>query len=347
VVKRDKNISTLENIPNICFHYIPANRKILFALYSMFTIIKVTLKFGIEIFHSHGVDEGALNNVLKSVFRRRQLISLRTNWWIWLKVRKESEGYLNRLIYGFYLIISSLLIRRADALMVTNTQLKRIVSRISEGTPVLIKQNTVDPVLFNPTQITTNLKKDFVDSKPIVMYIGRLLPHKGVEYLIEATSSAKRIHPDIVLILIGDGSHKLLLEKLVKQKNLRKDVLFMGYQKNIAEWLSIADIFVLPSLTEGSSNVLLEAMSMSRPVIATRVGNAPDIIIHLENGILVEPKNIKQIAEYISILLENNALANKIGKNARATIIKNFSHFSVNDIVALYNKLLSPCRINK
>ncbi len=340
VVKRDKNLSKLEKLPNIFIHYINTHRKALFALYSIFMIIKITIKFRIQIFHSHGVDEGVLNNIIKSVFRRKQIVSIRVNWWTWLKVRKENSKRIGRLIFSLYLIISPILIRRADALIITNKYLQKTTSKISKGKPALLKYNTIKTDMFDPDQIATSLKNDISVTGYVVMYVGRLLPYKGAEYLIKAITYVKEIHPDVLLILIGDGSQKIFLERLVEQEKLLKNVLFAGYQRNIAEWLSITDVFVLPSLTEGSSNALLEAMSMRLPVIATRVGSAPDIIKHLQNGLLVEPKNAKQIAEYINILLENRVLANKIGKNARNTVIKNFSQFAVCDILAFYDKLL-------
>jgi glycosyltransferase involved in cell wall biosynthesis len=341
VVKKNKNKSILEKSPNITVHYIPTNRKILFAVYCIFALIKITIQHKITCFHSHAIDEGVLSNILKYVFRRKQVLSLRANWWAWYRNRKENSRGLNRLIYALYLIIVPMLIKRTDGLIVTNSYLKKIVSKISVRKPVLLKQNVVDTALFNPDKITTTLKKAHnISYRPIIMYIGRLLLGKGLEYLIEAMSQLRNIYPDIMLILVGDGPHKVFSEELIEQKHLQKHVIFVGYQRNIPEWLAIADVFVLPSLTEGSSNVLLEAMSMNRPVIATAVGNAPDIIHHLKNGVLVEPKNAEQIAEHISVLLANKALANTIGMNARDTVVQNFSQFSVDDIIALYTKIL-------
>jgi glycosyltransferase involved in cell wall biosynthesis len=340
VVKKDKSEFLSKKYSNIYVHHIPTNRKILFVVYSVFLLIKITIQSELQIFHSHAVDEGILSSILKSVFRKKQVLSLRANWWIWYKYKKEISKRLKRLIYILYLIFAPLIIRRADGLIVTNRRLKRIVSKISLDKPILLKQNIVDTNVFNPDKIITTLKQTPISSRPIIMYIGRLLRIKGLEYLLEAISHVRKTYPDILLILVGDGPQKAFLEKQVEQKKLWENVFFVGYQKNIAEWLSAADIFVLPSLAEGSSNVLLEAMSMGCPAITTRVGNAPDLIKHLENGLLVDPKNAKQIAENINLLLKNKVFANKIGVNARDTVIKNFSQFSVNDIIALYNKLL-------
>lgn len=340
VGKKDKDIFKSKS-PNIFFHYIPTNRRILFALSSLFMFIKITLRFNIRIFHSHSIDEGTLSTILKSVFRRKQVVSLRANWWIWYKNKKKQSKSLNRLIYSIYLIIAPILIRHADGLLVSNTYLKKRVSKIAVRKPVLLKHNIVDTNLFNLDKISTSLKKTLgITSRPIIMYVGRLLPGKGLKYLFEAISHLKSHHPEIVLVLVGEGPEKIFLEELVDHKHLQNNVIFAGYQKNIPEWLTIADVFVLPSLTEGSSNVLLEAMSMSRPVISTKVGSAPDIIKHLKNGVLIEPKNVDQIVEHISALLENNTLSKRIGMNARDTIVQKFNQFSVNDIIALYNRIL-------
>ena len=91
VGKKGKDIFKSKS-PNIFFHCIPTKRRILFALSSLFMFIKITIRFNIRIFHSHAIDEGTLSNILKSVFRRKQVVSLRANWWIWYKNKKKQSN---------------------------------------------------------------------------------------------------------------------------------------------------------------------------------------------------------------------------------------------------------------
>jgi glycosyltransferase involved in cell wall biosynthesis len=122
------------------------------------------------------------------------------------------------------------------------------------------------------------------------------------------------------VILVGDGPARSELVRLVKENGLENDVLFVGFQPNVAHWLSMMDAFVLPSLTEGTPMALLEAMSMGVPVIASAVGGVPKVVKDGLNGFLVEPGNVGQISERLRCLKEDRCLRESVAQAGVETI---------------------------
>jgi len=119
------------------------------------------------------------------------------------------------------------------------------------------------------------------------------------------------------LMLVGDGAEEEELRQLVERLSLGNWVSFIGKIPNekIPEYLAASDVFVLPSLSEGLPNVILEAMASGLPIVASKVGGLPEMIKNGENGFLVEPKSPEQIAKKVLLLLGDNELKEKISKN--------------------------------
>jgi len=136
--------------------------------------------------------------------------------------------------------------------------------------------------------------------KPTIIYVGRLVDYKGVEYLINAMH---HVPSECELTIIGGGPDRRRLEKIAAGLAVR----FVGEVPfdAVASHISSAWLLVLPSLTENLPNVILEALNLGLPVIATSIGAIPEIIRHGWNGYLVEPRNDKQIAECINFLLSD------------------------------------------
>ena len=135
----------------------------------------------------------------------------------------------------------------------------------------------------------------------VVMTVARLEKVKGIEYLIKSISNLKSQISNLACLIIGDGSERNNLEKLVERLNLRDKVKFLGEVSNeqIPEYLAGADCFVLPSLREGFGISILEAQAAGIPVIGTKIGGILDLVKDGETGILVEPKNPEALAKAI------------------------------------------------
>ncbi|BCL80619.1 glycosyltransferase family 4 protein [Ktedonobacteria bacterium brp13] len=153
-----------------------------------------------------------------------------------------------------------------------------------------------------------------------VLFVGRLEQMKGIELLIQALPSIIPLFPQTTLTIIGDGSSKTDLLDLTTRLQLEQYVHFTGWveNKDLDSYYEKASIVVMPSIVaESFGGVILEAMSVGRPVIATKVGGIPEIIDDGVDGYLVEPKNSEQIAEKIIQLFSDEELLIVLGRNAR------------------------------
>lgn len=174
-----------------------------------------------------------------------------------------------------------------------------------------------------------------------ILFVGRLHPVKGVQYLIRAMKKVLEEIPDAKLILVGDGEERERLEALSIQLGIQKSVHFIGIvpHEMVHTFMHQADVFVLPSLSEGFPNVLLEAMACKLPVVATRVGGIPDIIEDGTNGYIVEVNDSQNIADRILFILKNEILMNEFSVNNEQKV-KNYTWdaviFNLEEIFRLY-----------
>jgi glycosyltransferase involved in cell wall biosynthesis len=164
-----------------------------------------------------------------------------------------------------------------------------------------------------------------------ILYVGRLVKGKGVECLI----SAMKRCPEERLVVVGDGPERRALELLAK--NLT-NVTFVGQvpPAGVSGYLQKARTFVLPSFSEGSPNVVLEAMAHGVPTIATEVGGIPDLIQHGETGFLTRPGNAEEIAHYIKKLAGDGGLRDRLATNCLRAIRR----YSWNNVMRLYEDQL-------
>lgn len=213
----------------------------------------------------------------------------------------------------------------ADHIMCVSSDLLSIALKngISEDKLSLVPIG-VDIEIFRKKD-STNLKNLLgIDlSTNIVLYVGRLVPLKGLKYLINAIPSILRKNPNTLFVFAGQGSQRKELESLCSIKNILKNVSFLGgiNSKKLVDWYSVSDIFVLPSLSEGRPTVIYEAMSCEVPVVASDVGGIPEQVKNGYNGYVVPPKDSKSLADKINYLLLNKDLAKELGKNGRKRII--------------------------
>jgi len=177
---------------------------------------------------------------------------------------------------------------------------------------------------FNPeTTDCTNLYKNLNISKDkkLILFVGHLSKEKGVEYLIRALPEILRRIPDSVLAVVGDGPEKRSLIQSVRRLKLNDKVIFAGKveKRFIPQIYALADICAIPSLTEIGPYVALEAMAMKKPVVASSVGNLPDLITK-KTGILVNPGDSENLARAAIRLLSDKNMREKMGEAGRRLV---------------------------
>lgn len=204
-------------------------------------------------------------------------------------------------------VLRSILFRFADGYVFQTNGAKEFYSAKIQ------KKSTV---IHNP--VYSNLPhKSLINNKEIVA-IGRLLPQKNYNLLIESFAEVSKIYPDFILRIFGVGD---LLEDLIlltKKLNIEDKVHFEGFKKNVHEMIKNSYMYVISSDYEGMSNALMEAMSMGFPVISTDSppGGARELIVNEDNGILTECCNKEMLTRKIKLLIEDEQLRNKISLNA-------------------------------
>jgi len=175
----------------------------------------------------------------------------------------------------------------------------------------------------------------------LVLYVGQLTYDKGIHILIKALEQLLVKNTSVKLIILGKGPLASHLEKIKGRfDNQLRYFGFLPYNK-VLQFYQMADIVVVPSVwPEALGRVNLEAMALSKPVIATRVGGIPEIITHEKNGLLIEPGSPIEIENAINRLIENPDLRSRIGLEGRKTVEKRYNEATVCDqILSIYKKL--------
>ena len=176
----------------------------------------------------------------------------------------------------------------------------------------------------------------------VVGTITRLVWKRGHEELLKAAALIARAEPAAKLLVVGDGPLRRSLEEQARSLGLNGGVRFLGAVPQAARLLPHFDVFVLSSVWEGMSNGLLEAMAAGRPVVATRVGGNPEVVVDEESGLLVPPKDPQALADAVLRLLRDRDLARRLGEAARRRIESQFTlEQMVHRMEHLYQDLLA------
>lgn len=207
---------------------------------------------------------------------------------------------------------------------------------------VIRMDNGIDTHDFQPVPPKTTAKRALdLDRKIVAVYTGRFTRQKALPNLLQAMRLACDSCPELHLLLVGQGEDESTLRALARELNLDTSVTFEKSVDDIRPYLHAADIFILPSLAEGISNSLLEAMACGLACITTCVGGSADVLGHGECGILVQPDQIDQLADALIRLTHNEDERNNFAKKARQRIVDRYSIQTVGrTYVDLYNSLM-------
>lgn len=253
-------------------------------------------------------------------------------------IKEELHYKILKFFYSFFqnivLMHSKVIIATSPNYAKESEVLRKFKSKIE------IIPNFVDEKKFNPEINPKYIKERYsLKNKKVILFVGRLVPYKGVSYLIDAFSLVKKKIKNAKLLIVGSGPLENELKK--KSENIN-DILFIKPRDlELPLIFRSADVFVLPSITrqEAFGIVLLEAMSSAIPCISTKISGMPFVLG--DAGILVEPKNSKQLSEAIIKILSDETLAKELGRKARIRVEENFTKDkAVNKLIKLYARIL-------
>lgn len=203
---------------------------------------------------------------------------------------------------------------------------------------IAIVSNGVDENIF------LQAYKNKRDMRKYILYTGRISYGKGLLELIQCAKNICRLREDVDFVLAGDGPLMKELKDNVLNSGLEDRIKLIGRvnRKDIVELYRNATLFAFPSYYEGLPGSLLEAMSCELPIVATKVPGNIELIEHSVNGILVPVKDSNALSESILMLLEDSNICEKLGKQARETIIKSFTWDAISDkILNCYESAIS------
>jgi glycosyltransferase involved in cell wall biosynthesis len=182
----------------------------------------------------------------------------------------------------------------------------------------------------------------------VIGVVSKLWEGKGHAILIKAFKELRKEIKDIRLVIVGEGYIYNELRNLVHMLGLKDSVLFTGFQMDVSEIIATFDVAVLPSFFEGMGRVLLEAMAMEKPVVASRVGGIPDLVEHGVNGLLVSPGDVLELSNAIKTVVKDKKLAHEMAEKGRKRITEQFSaEAMVQSIEKVYNECLNAKGITR
>jgi glycosyltransferase involved in cell wall biosynthesis len=221
---------------------------------------------------------------------------------------------------------------------------KRLIRRGVRADRIRIQHNSVRPWTPPSAEELQRVRGALrIGAELVVLCVGRLSFEKGHADLLQALAILKKSKvPEFRVVLAGEGPERGRLQTLCRQLGIEKRVLMPGHQSDLRPYYGMADLLVLPSHTEGSPNVVLEAMTAGVAVAATRVGGVPEIVQQERTGVIVPPHEPAAMAEAMERLLRNPALRRQLAAAARDHVAQAFTPDAYRrSLVGIYCELLN------
>ncbi|MCI5164914.1 MAG: glycosyltransferase [Candidatus Electrothrix sp. GM3_4] len=293
---------------------------------------KLIYSEGITLVHCHEM-KGRLYGLLATVGTSARLITTNHNW-----IRSDLLVTCFETFDAFY-------IRFYPKIIAVSPEVKQLMRRYfipEKKIQVII--NGIDIEEFRRKKSAgKKIREEFgiAPETPLIGAIGRISPEKGQKYFIDAAAQLLKAFPKARFVIVGEGVQGEAMRNYVVEIGLSDKIIFAGFRADIAACYSALDIFVLPSLLEGTPMALLEAMATGLPIVATDVGGVGRIIQDGENGLLISPADTDKLATGISTLLADSTKADQLAKNAICTVESKYSAQKMSeDYMALYDEVI-------
>lgn len=285
----------------------------------------------VSIWHGHDYK----SNVLGLLVRQFWPMHLVTTVHGWVKHTRRTPLYYR---------IDRLCLPRYESVICVSDDLRE--RALECGVPqdrCLLIENGIDTVEFSrQASIAAAKQREGLQDRFTIGAVGRLSAEKGFDLLIRAAHELILRGLDIQVIIAGDGEAESELMHLIHELQLQDRVRLLGYRSDVRGLYEAMDLFVLSSLREGLPNVVLEAMAMEAPVLATRVAGIPRLVQDGDNGMLIDSGSVEQLAESIGKLFKDATLRARLAAGGRQTVVNHFNFATrMTKIQAIYDRLLS------
>jgi succinoglycan biosynthesis protein ExoA len=248
------------------------------------------------------------------------------------------------LIRAFELLDRRLLSFADHIVCVSEAQAEQLGSNSQTQPKMSVVQNAMLQNLSEVPEENRGLCRaqlGFAPNARLIGAVGRLSVEKGQRFLVQASSELVREFPDVKIVLLGEGRERANLKSQVKTFGLEEAVLMPGFQTDIATWIGALDVMVNCSLTEGLPNVVLEALAIGTPVVASAVGGVPELIKDHETGLLVPPADSAALALSVASVLRDPWLASSLSSAGQSWVKTKFSASRQREsLLAIYRQIL-------
>jgi glycosyltransferase involved in cell wall biosynthesis len=294
----------------------------LFMILGIIQGISIIRKNKIDVIHSNNFISVIVGKTLSKIFRIPFVTTIHHVYYqtpeLWDKwAKQEGVSKLSKILGPF---LEKMTIKMdADAIHTVSKSTYDDVKKINKKSKVVMITNGLYPEKYQGY-----FSEEFND---YIVFIGRLVFYKNVNFLINAFIHVLEKIPNAKLVIIGDGPLKTELTDLVTQNHLENNIIFIGFNDGDTKYelLAKSTALVQPSLAEGSSMVAIEAFALGKPVIMSNLKCSHELIVNGINGFTIPPDNQKQWTEKIEMLLTDKSESKKLGKNAQIRMIEKFN----------------------
>lgn len=307
-------------------------------LIALWELVYLLKKEKYDIIHTHNSKAGFIGRLAAKIVRVPIIIHTIHGF-----AFHEFEKPPRRILFIF---LERLAAKFADKLITVSEPLKRwgLRLKIGRAEQYITIHDGIEIEKFKKVNIDIEEKKQEFGIKQgelVVGVVSKLWEGKGHRDILKAAKGVIKKIPNVRFMFVGEGYLREELERLTQQLGLSENIIFTGFRRDIPEITAIFDIAVLASYYEGMGRVLLEAMVLAKPVVATKVGGIVDVVEDGKTGFLVPPKNPKALAEAMIRLLSDERLRKIMGKEARKRIDTRFSvQAMVSKIEEVYQELI-------
>ena len=308
-----------------------------FTCLGIFEIMKLSKKHDIDIFQASDAGGATLAFILSRIYRKKFIFEVQGDIF---NYPGKVGGRLHSTLVKFF---SKLLVKKADFVRIVSPFLYEPLNKLNiSDKKIFLIPPRCDSSLFSKDNTYLEKPEVFHSNKINLLFVGNLLVAKGVDILLEAFALIHEENSDIGLIFVGDGIEKNNLIERSIELGIKEKVFFYGKvsYEQIPVMMNFSDILILPSIEEGVGRVILEAMSMKLPVIASNVGGIPLVIDNDENGLLFEVGDINAIRSHVLFLISNKVYTDNMTSSAYLKFKKNYDYeVSMNKFLDMYKNI--------
>lgn len=299
-----------------------------------------------DIVHTNSSKAGILGRLAARLANVPVIIHTAHGW--------AHHNQMSKFRRGFYITLEKMAEKFTHKIIaVSDLNIKKaLADKIGNRSKYLTIRSGIDLTKFDRSAIDVEQEKRKLNIDPSDKVVGSIIrfsEQKAPADFIRMANEILKKNPQVRFLLVGDGPLSEQIRNLITHYGISEKVILTGIRKDIPELLAVMDVFALTSLWEGLPRVILQAMAMGLPVVATRVDGIPEAVKHGENGFLVPPKDFSAMAQRALQLLEYEDLAKKMGERGRKMV---YPEFCVKNMVRktedLYEKSINfKLNINK